>query len=40
MSLLEEGHDAWVIGDDAVVVVDFLVRVGYAKGSAKKKRNT
>ena len=36
VSLLGAGHDAWVIGDEPVVVVDFQGMVDYAKGSAKK----
>ena len=34
-SLLGAGHDAWVIGDDPVVVVDFQGMVDYAKGAVK-----
>ena len=36
VSLLGEGHDAWVIGDEPVVVVDFQGMLDYAKGSVKK----
>ena len=36
VSLLPPGHDAWVVGDEPVVVVDFQGMVDYAKGSAKK----
>jgi hypothetical protein len=36
VSLLEAGHDAWVVGDEPVVVVDFQGMVDYAKGSGKK----
>lgn len=36
VSLLGAGHDAWVIGDEPVVVVDFQNMVDYAKGSVKK----
>jgi hypothetical protein len=31
VSLLGSGHDAWVIGDEPVVVVDFQGMVDYAK---------
>lgn len=31
VSLLPSGHDAWVVGDEAVVVVDFQGMVDYAK---------
>lgn len=31
ISLLPSGHDAWVIGEDPVVVVDFQGMVDYAK---------
>jgi quercetin dioxygenase-like cupin family protein len=34
ISLLPEGHDAWVVGNEPVVVVDFQGMVDYAK--AKK----
>jgi hypothetical protein len=33
VSLLPEGHDAWVIGDEPVVIVDFQGMVDYAKAS-------
>ena len=36
VSLLGAGHDAWVIGDEPVVVVDFQGMVDYGKGSVKK----
>lgn len=36
VSLLPPGHDAWVVGDEPVVVVDFQGMVDYAKGSVKK----
>jgi hypothetical protein len=36
VSLLSAGHDAWVIGDEPVVIVDFQGMADYAKGSAKK----
>jgi mannose-6-phosphate isomerase-like protein (cupin superfamily) len=37
VSLLPSGHDAWVVGNEPVVVVDFQGMVDYAKASAKKK---
>jgi uncharacterized cupin superfamily protein len=37
VSLLESGHDAWVVGDEPVVVVDFQGMLDYAKGPGKKK---
>lgn len=36
VSLLPPGHDAWVVGNEPVVVVDFQGMVDYAKQSAKK----
>ena len=36
VSMLGSGHDAWVVGDEPVVVVDFQGMIDYAKGSAKK----
>jgi hypothetical protein len=33
VSLLPMGHDAWVVGDEPVVVVDFQGMADYAKGS-------
>jgi len=36
VSKLESGHDAWVVGDEPVVVVDFQGMVDYAKELAKK----
>lgn len=33
VSLLPSGHDAWVIGDETAIVVDFQGMVDYAKGS-------
>jgi hypothetical protein len=33
VSLLPEGHDAWVVGNEPVVVVDFQGMVDYAKGN-------
>lgn len=37
VSLLPSGHDAWVVGNEPVVVVDFQGMVDYAKHSAKKR---
>jgi hypothetical protein len=31
VSLLPEGHDAWVVGDEPVVMVDFQGMIDYAK---------
>ena len=36
VSLLESGHDAWVIGDEPVVIVDFQGMLDYARGPGKK----
>jgi len=36
VSLLPSGHDAWVIGDEPAVVVDFQGMVDYAKEAAKR----
>lgn len=36
VSLLPSGHDAWVVGNEPAVVVDFQGMVDYAKQSAKK----
>jgi hypothetical protein len=36
VSMLGSGHDAWVVGNEPVVVVDFQGMLDYAKGSAKK----
>ena len=36
VSFLPSGHDAWVVGNEPVVVVDFQGMVDYAKESAKK----
>jgi len=36
VSSLPMGHDAWVVGNETVVVVDFQGMVDYAKGDAKK----
>ena len=34
VSLLPSGHDAWVVGDEAAVVVDFQGMLDYARGEA------
>lgn len=34
VSLLAAGHDAWVVGDEAVVVVDFQGMAEYAQGES------
>lgn len=36
ISLLPSGHDAWVVGNEPVVVVDFQGMVDYAKQPTKK----
>ena len=36
ISMLGSGHDAWVVGDEPVVVVDFQGMIDYAKKSGKK----
>jgi hypothetical protein len=36
ISMLPSGHDAWVVGNEPVVVVDFQGMVDYAKQSSKK----
>jgi len=36
VSLLPSGHDAWVVGDEPVVVVDFQGMVDYAKQPKRK----
>lgn len=33
VSLLTSGHDAWVVGDEPAVIVDFQGMIDYAKGS-------
>jgi hypothetical protein len=33
VSLLPSGHDAWVIGDEPAIVVDFQGMIDYAKES-------
>lgn len=40
VSLLPTGHDAWVVGNEPVVVVDFQDMVDDAKELAKKKEMT
>jgi hypothetical protein len=37
VSLLPTGHDAWVVGNEPVVLVDFQGMVDYAKESSKGK---
>jgi hypothetical protein len=37
VSLLESGHDGWVVGDEPVVVIDFQGMLDYAKAFGKKK---
>ncbi|TAN62223.1 cupin, partial [bacterium] len=37
ISLLPSGHDAWVIGNEPVVVVDFQGMIDYAKASKGSK---
>lgn len=39
VSLLPSGHDAWVVGDEAAVVVDFQGMVDYALGHAAGSKN-
>jgi len=36
VSLIESGHDAWVVGNEPVVVVDFQGMLDYAKSRGKK----
>lgn len=36
VSLLPTGHDAWVVGSEPVVIVDFQGMVDYAKQARKK----
>ncbi len=36
VSMLGAGHDAWVVGNEPVVVVDFQGMVDYAKQAVKK----
>lgn len=37
VSLFPSGHDAWVVGDEPVVVVDFQGMLDYAKTSVQKE---
>ncbi len=37
VSLVPSGHDAWVVGDEPVVVVDFQGMIDYAKKHSDKK---
>jgi hypothetical protein len=37
VSLLPSGHDAWVVGNEPVVVVDFQGMADYAKAPKKKR---
>ena len=37
VSLLPTGHDAWVVGNESVIVVDFQGMIDYAKESSKSK---
>ena len=37
VALLPSGHDAWVVGNEPAVVVDFQGMVDYAKASKRKK---
>jgi len=37
VSFLPSGHDAWVVGNEPVVVVDFQGMVDYAKASKSKR---
>jgi hypothetical protein len=36
ISLVPTGHDAWVVGDEPVVLIDFQGMADYAKEGAKK----
>jgi hypothetical protein len=36
VSMLPSGHDAWVVGDEPVVVVDFQGMVDYARSAPKE----
>jgi hypothetical protein len=37
VSLLPSGHDAWVVGNEPAVVVDFQGMLDYAKSPSKKR---
>ena len=37
VSVLGAGHDAWVVGNEPAVVVDFQGMIDYAKASSSKK---
>jgi hypothetical protein len=37
VSLLPSGHDAWVVGNEPAVVVDFQGMLDYAKGTGKNR---
>ncbi len=37
VALIPSGHDAWVVGNESVVMVDFQGMADYAKGSPSKK---
>lgn len=36
VSYLPMGHDAWVVGDEPVVLIDFQGMIDYAKGNSTK----
>jgi hypothetical protein len=36
VALVPPGHDAWVVGNEPVVIVDFQGMADYAKQSTKK----
>ncbi len=36
VSLVPTGHDAWVVGNEPVVLIDFQGMADYAKEGAKK----
>ena len=39
MALVPPGHDAWVVGNEPVVIVDFQGMVDYAKSSSTGQRS-